>query len=107
MPVIPTVAEIIGKGLNKRPTFFGCNDSSKITIVWLPNVNYTFPSNEPTSKLQYTPAETTGMIANGVQVASRGGDKQWPTCLGCGIVKKGGGALPAECQACFEEYCYN
>ena len=60
MPFIPPVATFLAEGLNKRPTFFGCNDNSKITIVYLPNVNYTFASNTPTSKLQYSTAETDG-----------------------------------------------
>ena len=62
MPFIPSVDTFISEGLDKRPTFFGCNDSSKITIVYLPNVNYTFPSNQPTAKLQYSASETEGMI---------------------------------------------
>ncbi|MCJ1369459.1 hypothetical protein MMC20_000670 [Loxospora ochrophaea] len=107
MPVIPPVATFVSQGLNKRPTFFGCNDATKVTIVYLPNVNYTFPSNEPTSKLQYSPSETSGMIANGVEIATKNGDPQWPTCLGCGIMKKTGGALPAACAGCFTQYCYN
>ena len=49
----------------------------------------------------------TGMIANGVQMASKGGDLQWATCLGCGIMKKAGGMLPAACADCFTQYCYN
>ena len=61
MPVIPSVETFISQGLNKRPTFFGCNDNAKITIVYLPNVNYTYPSNQPTAKLQYFPDETRGM----------------------------------------------
>lgn len=60
MPVIPSVDTFISQGLNKRPTFFGCNDPSKATIIYVPNVNYTFPSNEPTAKLQYMPNETAG-----------------------------------------------
>ena len=62
MPVIPSVETFISQGLNKRATFFGCNDKSKITIIYVPNVNYTFPSNQPTSKLQYQPDETRGMF---------------------------------------------
>ncbi|MCJ1288698.1 hypothetical protein MMC34_000227 [Xylographa carneopallida] len=107
MPVIPSVDTFISEGLNKRPTFFGCNDKTKTTIVYIPNVNYTFPSNEPTAKLQYAPNETSGMIANGVEIVTRNGDPMWPTCLGCGIMKKKAHALPAACAACFTEYCYN
>lgn len=106
MPFIPSVATFISEGLNKRPTFFGCNNNNVMTIVYLPNVNYTFTSNEPTSKLQYSKAETDAMIANGVQIASKGGDPGWPICLGCAITMKTGGQLPAACTACFSTYCY-
>lgn len=106
MPFIPSVDTFVSEGLNKRPTFFGCNDTSKITIVYLPNVNYTFPSNQPTSKLQYAQDETEGMIANGVQVASMGGSPTWAACLGCAFMKKTGTALPGVCQSCFGTYCY-
>jgi len=107
MPVIPPVAKFISEGLNQRPTFFGCHDTSKTTIIYLPNYNYTFPSNEPTAKLQYTKNETIGMIANGVQIATKGGDQGWPLCLACGLMKKAGGTLPRGCTACFCQYCYN
>jgi len=106
MPFIPSVETFVAKGLNKRPTFFGCNDTSKTTIIYLPNVNYTFPSNEPTAKLQYSEAETEAMIANGVQIATKGGDEAWPVCLGCVIMMKSGGELPGACGGCFRSYCY-
>ena len=107
MPFIPPVSTFTAQGLNKRPTFFGCDDPAKITIVYLPNVNYTFPSNEPTSKLEYSASDTDAMIANGVQIAAKGGDPLWPTCLGCAFLKKTAGAtLPAACGACFSTYCY-
>jgi lysophospholipase len=107
MPVIPPVATFISEGLNQRPTFFGCYDASKTTIIYLPNYNYTFPSNEPTLKLEYTESETIGMIANGVQIATKGGDEGWPLCLACGLMKKAGGTLPSGCTTCFAQYCYN
>ena len=75
-------------------------------VVYLPNVNYTFPSNEPTAKVQYSYNETDGMIANGVQIASRGGDPKWPTCLGCAFMKKTTTKLPDMCQSCYNTYCY-
>ena len=107
MPVIPPPSTFMSQGFDKRPTFFGCNDTSKITIVYLPNTNYTYPSGQSTFKLEYTPAETSGMIQNGGQVATDGGSANFPTCLGCAIVKKSGGALPAACTSCFSTYCYN
>ena len=60
MPFIPSVATFAAEGLTKRPVFFGCGDASVLTVVYLPNVNYTYPSNTPTSKLQYDKSETVG-----------------------------------------------
>ena len=101
MPAIPPTVT------NAHATFFGCNSPSTVTIVYLPNFNYTFPSGESTEKLQYSAAETQGMIGNGNQVALQGGNAGWPLCLACAIVKKTGDALPAGCAGCFSTYCYN
>ena len=59
--------------MNKRPAFFGYNDASKITVVYLPNANQMYPSGQSTAELENTPAETSGMIKNGAQVAIMGG----------------------------------
>lgn len=106
MPFIPDVSTFVSEGLNKRATFFGCNETGTMFIVYLPNVNYTFPSNEPTAKLEYTKAETDGMIANGVEIATQNGDKQWPFCFACAIKNADGKKLPKGCNACFKKYCY-
>jgi lysophospholipase len=106
MPFIPSVETFLSKGLNKRATFFGCAEPSKITIVYLPNANFTFASNVSTFQLQYEKSETDAMIANGVEVASQGGKEGWGTCLGCALMMKTGQILPDDCQDCFNEYCY-
>lgn len=106
MPYIPSVDTFISQGLNTRATFFGCNDTDKVTIVYVPNVNITYQSNTPTAKLQYSVAETEGMIGNGVAVANQGGEQGWATCLGCAIMMKTETKLPTECQACFQKHCY-
>jgi lysophospholipase len=102
MPVIPSV-----DNFPNGPTFFGCNDMTTVTIVYLPNHQYTYPSNRGTSKLSYERHQTQDMIANGVEIASKGGDPRWPLCLACGFMKKEGGTLPTGCSACFQQYCYN
>lgn len=107
MPTIPPVSTFVLEGLNKRATFFGCNDDSTLTIIYLPNVNYTYPSNQPTTRFQYDSSDTAAMIANGNLIGTQNGDENWPTCLGCAIVKKTGNTLPSACNACFTEYCYN
>ncbi|KAK8202082.1 Lysophospholipase 1 [Zalaria obscura] len=107
MPTIPPVSTFVSEGLNKRATFFGCDEADALTIVYLPNVNYTFTSNESTEKFQYSKAQTDAMVANGVLIADQNGDEEWPTCLGCAVLKKEAGELPSACTACFTKYCYS
>ena len=107
MPVIPEAGVFVAGGFDRRPKFFGCNDNSKMTIVYLPNKNYTFDSGQSTERLQYSSSDTDAMIANGNMVGQNGGDPMWATCLSCGIMKKTGAALPGACQGCFTTYCYN
>lgn len=106
MPFIPPVATFLAEGLHKRATIFGCDDPTKITIVYLPNTNFTFASNVDTLKLQYSESDTEGMVYNGLQVATQGGKDGWATCLGCALMMKTGQELPNDCQACYHEYCY-
>jgi lysophospholipase len=106
MPFIPSVETFISQGLNKRATFFGCNATDKIMIVYLPNNEYTFASNTSTYQLEYSETETDEMVANGVGIATQGGDSAWGTCLGCAIMMKTGQPLPSDCTACFAKYCY-
>ncbi|KAK0384081.1 hypothetical protein NLU13_8170 [Sarocladium strictum] len=106
MPTIPPVETFKAKQLNQKPTFFGCHDAGAATIIFIPNFNYTFPSGQPTNKIQSDRNESVGMIENGVQVGNYGGKENWPLCLACGITKKSGVELPKGCAACFEEYCF-
>jgi len=107
MPFIPDVSTFVSQGLNKRATFFGCGQTGTVFIVYLPNVNYTYPSNQPTSKVQYSKAETDAMIANGVQIATQNDNAGWPLCLACAIGNQNGRAPTTKgCNACFTKYCY-
>lgn len=107
MPEIPEAKVFREQGLNTRPTVFGCDDLSKVTIVYLPNFGYSYASNFDTLKLQYFPHQTKHMIQNGNDIATNGGDKMWPKCLACVISLKTNGTLPKYCDKCFLEYCYN
>lgn len=107
MPFIPTADVFVEKGYDKKPVFFGCEDDKVITIVYLPNTQYSYSSGTPTLKVQYGKAETDAMIANGVMVGTYGGNKEWPTCVMCAVMKKAGGSLPVPCEKCFEEFCYS
>ncbi|KAF2091721.1 lysophospholipase [Saccharata proteae CBS 121410] len=107
MPVIPDEDTFVSEGLNQSPTFFGCDTADTITIVYLPNYNYTYDSNVATLQLAYSKSETDGIIANGNQIASDGGDVAWAGCLACALMKKTGETLPDDCDTCFDDYCYN
>ena len=72
MPFIPSVETFISEGLNTRATFFGCNDTSKVTIVYLPNHAYTAASDISTYQLEYSKTQTAAMIANGCKLRLRG-----------------------------------
>jgi len=106
MPFIPSVDTFLTEGLNKRASFFGCNDASKVTIVYLPNTEYLYPIGLDTYQAIYPKEQTEAMIANGVQIATQESKEGWATCLGCALMMKTASALPEECSACFNEYCY-
>ncbi|KAK2613368.1 hypothetical protein N8I77_000286 [Diaporthe amygdali] len=107
MPTIPDETVFIEQGFNKRAVFFGCNEPEAVTIVYLPNVNYTYQSNLSTSKFQYDPEVTEGMISNGLETATQNGAEGWGLCLACAIMmKEEGASLPDGCDACFDEWCY-
>lgn len=106
MPPMPSIDTFMKQGLYKRAAFFGCENKTYVTIIWLPNTNYTFASNVPSSQFDYPQNDTVEMIANGNMVATQGNDKDWPICLGCGIVHKNSEKMPWECKACLEKYCF-
>ncbi|WAO82835.1 Lysophospholipase [Fusarium falciforme] len=58
----------INLGLNKRPTFFGCdidtNSSLGPLIIYLPNAPYTYQSNFTTFDLEYSHMERNEIIRN-------------------------------------------
>jgi lysophospholipase len=107
MPKIPPVNTFTSEGLNKRATFFGCNDPNALTILYLPNTMYSYASNQPSPRPIYSPEELADMIENGVQIGTQNGDAGWPMCLACGFMKKLITQMPKKCEACFKKYCYN
>lgn len=104
-PVVPAAGEFS----TQKAQFFGCNDTEAVTVVYLPNAEWTYASNTSTSQLEYSSTETIAMIANGNEVASQGEDDSWATCLACAIMLKevGKANLPDGCDACLSEYCWS
>lgn len=112
MPFIPPVSTFTAQGLDKRPTVFGCNGrASALTIIYLPNRQYSFDSGQSTFRLQYSKEDVMSMITNGAEVGSFNGAEGWGTCVGCFVMKKAvqtaGKTLPAACRACFQRFCFN
>lgn len=90
-----------------KPSFIGCNDPSKLTIIYLPDRPYTYNSGTPQGQVQYPVEQTKAMIANGVATATYNGTAGWDVCVGCAIMKKAGTSLDGACSSCFAEHCVN
>ncbi|KAF9876701.1 hypothetical protein CkaCkLH20_05547 [Colletotrichum karsti] len=122
-PPVPDANTFINLGLNKRPTFFGC-DVSNFTlrtsqrvpplIVYLPNAPYVAHSNVSTFDPDYETAQRDAIIQNGYDSATQGNatlDAQWPACVACAILSRGMArnreTVPAACGTCFQKYCWN
>jgi lysophospholipase len=122
-PKIPSQNTFVNKGLNNKPTFFGCPseytpnvDMKENTpfVIYLPNSPYSYMSNFSTTAMSYSDNERDDIITNGLNVVTRGQgkvDNQWPQCLACGIIlralQRRGIEIPNQCGDCFKEYCWN
>lgn len=127
-PTIPTQATFVNRGLNTRPTFFGCNRSSLVNvesagnntvsplIVYLPSYPYSALANSSTFKLSYSDNEVQALLDNSVNSATLGGlanagNIKWSTCLACAALERGfersNTARPQVCQTCFDQYCWD
>ena len=119
-PSIPDPNTFINLGLNKRPTFFGCNSTNISSehqvplIVYIPNAPYTYYSNVSTYDLAYNDTERDAIILNGYNVATIGNgtsNSSWPMCVGCAILSRSfertSHAVPEACQTCFSEFCWD
>lgn len=120
-PYIPDTNTFVNLGLNKRPTFFGC-DASNMTdleyipplIVYLPNSEYSFKSNQSAFKLSYSETQRRQMIQNGFEIATRNNftdDPDFLSCIGCAVIRRKQESLnislPIECESCFLSYCWD
>ncbi|CAI4700411.1 ASN_collapsed_G0041040.mRNA.1.CDS.1 [Saccharomyces cerevisiae] len=67
-PYVPDVNTFVNLGLNKKPTFFGC-DARNLTdleyipplIVYIPNSRHSFNGNQSTFKMSYSDSERLGV----------------------------------------------
>jgi lysophospholipase len=117
-PAIPDQNTFVNQGLNKRPTFFGCDVKNTTNpaplIVYLPNAPYITLSNISTFDLSINNTKRNAIIQNGYDVATMGNgtlDSQWPTCIACAVLSrsfaKTNTTVPTACTECFNRYCWN
>ena len=117
-PAVPDVNTFVNLGLNRLPTFFGCNSSNTSSttplLVYIPNAPYVYYSNVSTFDPSYNMSERNAIVANGNAVASMANgtvDPMWPMCVGCAILSRSlertNTAVPDVCTQCFSRYCWN
>ncbi|KIY53628.1 hypothetical protein FISHEDRAFT_32937 [Fistulina hepatica ATCC 64428] len=129
LPPIPSSAsDFISTGVNKRPTFFGCDPETDPPeyplMIFLPNsppFNGDDPSTNPsTFKLGYNADEVRVFIdqvhnntISGFTPYSNDADANWGGCLQCAAVDrartKGTNNITRSdfCAKCFKQYCYD
>ncbi|TID07667.1 Lysophospholipase [Colletotrichum higginsianum] len=122
-PPVPDANTFINLGLNRRPTFFGC-DASNFTlrgaqrvpplVVYIPNAPYVAHSNVSTFVPSYELPQRDAIIQNGYDSATQGNstlDAQWPVCVACAVLSRSMDrareTVPEACTACFQRYCWN
>ena len=120
-PYVPDAETFVNNGLNKRPTFFGCDaknmsDLAYIPplIIYIPNSEYSFKSNTSTFKMSYTDKERLEMIQNGFEVITYNnltGSSNYDYCISCAILRRSqerlGLETTDECNQCFSDFCWD
>jgi len=117
-PPVPDQSTFVNMGLNRRPTFFGCETTNLSNpgplVVYLPNTPYSFYSNVSTFDLEYTTEERDKIIQNGYNIVTMGNssvDSQWPACLACAVLFRSFSRTqtspPPECNDCYRRFCWN
>lgn len=120
-PYFPDNKTALYYGLNKKPTFFGCDARNLTGLEYIPplvivvgNSHHSFASNVSTFRTSFETEERNGIIENGFAVASRNNltdDSSWATCVGCAAIRrtqeKLGFQQSEACKKCFQEYCWD
>ncbi|PLW31214.1 hypothetical protein PCASD_11063 [Puccinia coronata f. sp. avenae] len=123
------------KGLNKRPSFFGCNETLGPIVVYFPNYFVVANTDEATMKTAYSEGEINAFFKNSFGIATQtkpGVDAnsfeydidsidtmlgragpisktRWKECLACALIDRQVArnmmARSPQCQRCFAKYC--
>ncbi|CAH7686264.1 lysophospholipase [Phakopsora pachyrhizi] len=120
-------------GLDKRPSFFGCNETKAPLVIYFPNYYLVAEADFITTHASYTKGEINDVMANGfaivTQKAGRVNDDmilssnltdelnfagrkilpRWSTCLACALIdrqlQRSGIRRSNQCESCFQQHC--
>ncbi|OAP62721.1 hypothetical protein AYL99_01948 [Fonsecaea erecta] len=124
-PEVPDPASFVNLGLNRYPTFFGCNASASTPLVlYIPNAPWSAYSNYSYTVPSFTDNQLDLVFNNSLNTVTFGLGQldgvrgqgstpppPFPACIACGLIYKSllrvGEPLPATCQACFSAHCWN
>lgn len=116
-PSAPDQNTFVNLGLNRQPTFFGCDPNNSTgkppapLVVYIPNTPYTYKSNISTLTLELNDTERDKLVLNGYNVATMGNSTEWSICIGCAIISRSlqrtNTSVPRACADCFHQHCWN
>ncbi|PLW19872.1 hypothetical protein PCANC_05906 [Puccinia coronata f. sp. avenae] len=135
-PKIPDPRDPLFKQvLNKRPSFFGCNETQAPIVIYFPNYFVVAKTDQATTKTAYSEGEINAFFKNsfGIATQTRPGvdansfeydidsiekmlgragpisKTRWKECLACALidrqVTRNRMARSPQCQRCFAKYC--
>ncbi|KAG0148689.1 hypothetical protein CROQUDRAFT_75104 [Cronartium quercuum f. sp. fusiforme G11] len=133
-PTIPeTTREFSARGLHRRPSLFGCNETAGPLVIYFPNYYIVAETDVSTAHASYTMKEIEGFFANGFAIGTQtrgrstednflSGDLEesferaggfqkprWTTCMACALIdrqnQRNNVRRSAQCEACFIKYC--
>lgn len=120
-----SVEEFVELGLNKKPSFFGCDGSYLVTdennpnataeynimkplIIYFPNTNISTMSNVTSYQFSYDTRDN--LVENGFDIVQNDEDEDFAQCVGCAIIRRSEEraniSISPFCQSCFNKYCY-
>ncbi|KAI0917852.1 hypothetical protein AcV5_002685 [Taiwanofungus camphoratus] len=128
-PPLPTSqSTFLAQNLTRRPTFFGCNDTSASDaplVIYIANggppLNQTPLTNTSTLQLAYSADQIDAMLSQSFDIATQGipvthnghleKDPEWPACLACAVVdrtrRQEGLDRDGICSGCMARYCWS
>lgn len=134
-PNIPDPKKLVEMKIYSKPHFFGCDLDSAYPnsemfggsqsldefpnpslpkpplILYMPNHEVSFDSQQPTTRLIYDSDDVAAMVMNGYNMFTQSNSTIWSACVGCAMIHREvirrGEQFPEYCKLCFTTYCVN